>query len=406
LLSLERLGMKFGLGTMRRLCDALGHPERQFRSILIAGTNGKGSVTAMVHQGLVAAGHRAGRYTSPHLERLEERFVVGNREASRDDLNEAAAVIRTTVESLEAAGDLETSPTFFECATAMAFELFRKAEMEIAVLEVGLGGRLDATNVVEPVAVAITSIDYDHQAQLGSTLEAIAYEKAGVIRPGIPVVCGPLPPGADNVIVQTCREQGARLLRASSWTGLEDLPGAAAPALRGAHQRENARVAGCLLQELDALGVQVDEASRRSGILDVEWPGRLETLRWRGAEVLLDAAHNPAGARALADYLRETGWTPATLVFGALEDKDVRSMLAELAPACGAIVCTTPASPRALGAEVLATLAKGVAGAEWTVSAIPEPERALEFAVGASGQVVAAGSIFLIGRLRGILRAR
>jgi len=398
--------MKFGLGTMRRLCDALGHPERQFRSILIAGTNGKGSVTAMVHQGLVAAGHRAGRYTSPHLERLEERFVVGNREASRDDLNEAAAVIRTTVESLEAAGDLETSPTFFECATAMAFELFRKAEMEIAVLEVGLGGRLDATNVVEPVAVAITSIDYDHQAQLGSTLEAIAYEKAGVIRPGIPVVCGPLPPGADNVIVQTCREQGARLLRASSWTGLEDLPGAAAPALRGAHQRENARVAGCLLQELDALGVQVDEASRRSGILDVEWPGRLETLRWRGAEVLLDAAHNPAGARALADYLRETGWTPATLVFGALEDKDVRSMLAELAPACGAIVCTTPASPRALQAEVLATLAKGVAGAEWTVSAIPEPERALEFAVGASGQVVAAGSIFLIGRLRGILRAR
>ncbi|CAN5643876.1 folylpolyglutamate synthase/dihydrofolate synthase family protein [soil metagenome] len=398
--------MKFGLGTMRRLCDALGHPERQFRSILVAGTNGKGSVTAMVHQGLVAAGHRAGRYTSPHLERLEERFVVGNRETSRDDLNEAAAVIRTTVESLEAAGDLETSPTFFECATAMAFELFRKAEMEIAVLEVGLGGRLDATNVVEPVAVAITSIDYDHQAQLGSTLEAIAYEKAGVIRPGIPVVCGPLPPGADNVIVQTCREQGARLLRASSWTGLEDLPGAAAPALRGAHQRENARVAGCLLQELDALGVQVDEASRRSGILDVEWPGRLETLRWRGAEVLLDAAHNPAGARALADYLRETGWTPATLVFGALEDKDVRSMLAELAPACGAIVCTTPASPRALQAEVLATLAKGVAGAEWTVSAIPEPERALEFAVGASGQVVAAGSIFLIGRLRGILRAR
>ena len=398
--------MKFGLGTMRRLCDALGHPERQFRSILIAGTNGKGSVTAMVHQGLVAAGHRAGRYTSPHLERLEERFVVGNREASRDDLNEAAAVIRTTVESLEAAGDLETSPTFFECATAMAFELFRKAEMEIAVLEVGLGGRLDATNVVEPVAVAITSIDYDHQAQLGSTLEAIAYEKAGVIRPGIPVVCGPLPPGADNVIVQTCREQGARLLRASSWTGLEDLPGAAAPALRGAHQRENARVAGCLLQELDALGVQVDEASRRSGILDVEWPGRLETLRWRGAEVLLDAAHNPAGACALAEYLRETGWTPATLVFGALEDKDVRSMLAELAPACGAIVCTTPVSPRALQAEVLATLAKGVAGAEWTVSAIPEPERALEFAVGASGQVVAAGSIFLIGRLRGILRAR
>ena len=398
--------MKFGLGTMRRLCDALGHPERQFRSILIAGTNGKGSVTAMVHQGLVAAGHRAGRYTSPHLERLEERFVVGNREASRDDLNEAAAVIRTTVESLEAAGDLETSPTFFECATAMAFELFRKEEIEIGVLEVGLGGRLDATNVVEPVAVAITSIDYDHQAQLGSTLEAIAYEKAGVIRPGIPVVCGPLPPGADNVIVQTCREQGARLLRASSWTGLEDLPGAAAPALRGAHQRENARVAGCLLQELDALGVQVDEASRRSGILDVEWPGRLETLRWRGAEVLLDAAHNPAGARALADYLRETGWTPATLVFGALEDKDVRSMLAELAPACGAIVCTTPVSPRALQAEVLATLAKGVAGAEWTVSAIPEPERALEFAVGASGQVVAAGSIFLIGRLRGILRAR
>ena len=398
--------MKFGLGTMRKLCDALGHPERQFRSILVAGTNGKGSVTAMVHQGLLAAGHRAGRSTSPHLERLEERFVVGNREAGRDDLNRVAAVIRTTVESLEVAGDLETSPTFFECATAMAFELFRQEAIEIAVLEVGLGGRLDATNVVEPAAVAITSIDYDHQAQLGSTLEAIAYEKAGVIRPGIPVVCGPLPRGADDVIVQTCREQGARLVRASSWRGLEELAGTAAPALRGAHQRENARVAGCLLQELDALGVRVDGASRRSAVLDVEWPGRLETFRWRGAEILLDAAHNPAGARALARYLRETGWTPATLVFGALEDKDVRSMLAELAPACGAIVCTAPASPRALPPEVLATLAQGVAGAEWRVSALPEPARALEFAVDASGRVVAAGSIFLIGPLRGILRAR
>ena len=196
LFSLERLGMKFGLENMRTICAALDHPERSFQSVIVAGTNGKGSVTAMTSAALHAAGHRTARYTSPHLERIEERFVVGEREVPTADLEDAAAAVQATVERLVAEGELESLPTFFECATAIAFELFRRQSVDIAVVEVGLGGRLDATNVLMPMAAVITSIDFDHQDLLGETLESIAREKAGVIKPGIPVVVGPVAPGA------------------------------------------------------------------------------------------------------------------------------------------------------------------------------------------------------------------
>ena len=396
--------MKFGLETMGRLCAALGHPERSFTSILIAGTNGKGSVTAMVHQGLLAAGHRAGRYTSPHLERLEERYVIGGEEVGTDRLRAAAGRVREASEALLQRGDLEAPPTFFEAATAIAFELFREAGVRLAVLEVGLGGRLDATNVVSPAAVAITSIALDHQAQLGDTVEAIAFEKAGVIRPGIPVVCGPLPPGADSVVAGVCRSLGARLVRAPDCVDIQHVAAGATLALRGRHQQENAAVAACLLRELDALGFPIGPAAIRSGLTQAAWPGRLELFSVRGAEVLLDAAHNPAGARALAAYLREAGWDDAVLVFGAMRDKDVPGMLAELAPVCRRIICTTPGSPRALAAESTCAVAEGIAGAGWTASATSDPVRALEEALGIARRVVVAGSIFLMGPLRGILR--
>ena len=270
LLSLERLGMKFGLENMMRICAALGHPERAFRSIIVAGTNGKGSVTAMTSAALDAAGYRSARYTSPHLERIEERFVIGERDVASADLENAAAAVQKAVERLVDDGGLEALPTFFECATAIAFELFRRASVEIAVVEVGLGGRLDATNVISPMAAVITSIDFDHQDLLGETLESIAREKAGVIKPGIPVIVGPVAPGARAVIEAVCREQGARLVDAgervrvtASMAGtadggttvsfeagehrLEDVT----LALRGRHQVGNAAVAFCLLTELE-----------------------------------------------------------------------------------------------------------------------------------------------------------
>ena len=398
--------MKFGLENISRLCAALDHPERTFDSVIVAGTNGKGSVTAMAHRALVAAGHRAARYTSPHLERLEERYVIGEAEVDRAGLEAAAATVRDTAEALQQLDKLEAPPTFFECATAIAFELFRRARVRVAVLEVGLGGRLDATNVVTPIAAAITSIDLDHQAQLGDSIGSIAYEKAGIIKPGIPVVCGDLPAEAERVVRDVCIERSARFVPAASPDEAERIADASDLSLHGSHQQANARVAIQLLREIDMLGVRVDHAAIRTGLTDVTWPGRLERFEYLGADVLIDAAHNPAGARALAAYLRESGWTGCALVFGAMRDKDVAAMLAELAPVCSALICTTPDNPRALDATMVASTAREIPDARWTVSAIPDPAAALTHAARAFPRVAAAGSIFLIGPLRGILRTR
>jgi dihydrofolate synthase / folylpolyglutamate synthase len=406
LFSLERLGMKFGLENISRLATALDHPERSFQPVIVAGTNGKGSVTAMVHRALLAAGHHAARYTSPHLERIEERYVVGDREVDPRELEGAAATVREAIEGLLASGRLGAPPTFFECATAMAFVLFRQAGVDVAVLEVGLGGRLDATNIVTPVAAAITSIDFDHQALLGNTLSSIAFEKAGVIKTGIPVICGDLPPEAERVIKDVCAERGARFIRAAESVRLPDILGSEDLSLRGAHQRGNATVAAALLGELDRMGIRCDADAVRAGLTRTIWPGRLETVRHDGAEILLDAAHNPAGAKALAAYLRESGWTGCALVFGAMQDKNVAAMLAELAPHCARVICTTADTPRAMPAAALAAAARQVPGATWEVSEVPLPADALAAACRVNATVVVAGSIFLIGPLRGILRGR
>jgi dihydrofolate synthase / folylpolyglutamate synthase len=415
LFSLERLGMKFGLESMRTICRALDHPERSFRSAIVAGTNGKGSVTAMTSAGLSAAGVKSARYTSPHLERLEERFVIDEREVETAALESAAATVQTAVERLVRDGELEALPTFFECTTAIAFELFRRAAVEMAVVEVGLGGRLDATNVITPVAAAITSIDFDHQDLLGNSLHEIAREKAGVITPGIPVVVGPMGDDADAVIRQVCVERGARYVRALDRVRIADaivgdgtrvslrsdrtqLTGVAL-ALPGRHQIDNAAVAMCLMEELDVPANAIED-----GLTHARWPGRLETVRWRGAEILIDAAHNPSGARALAEYLRAREWSDVTLLVGAMRDKDVTGILQVLAPFASTIVCTAPPNLRALAADALAALATRVASPRARIAAIPDPRHALEEACRTGGRVVVSGSIFLIGALRGILR--
>jgi dihydrofolate synthase/folylpolyglutamate synthase len=415
LFSLERLGMKFGLESISRLCAALGHPERAFASVHVAGTNGKGSVTAMVETALRAAGHRAARYTSPHLLRLEERVVVDGAPVATGDLAAAAARVQAVTEDLVARGDLEALPTFFECTTATAFELFRRAAVDIAVLEVGLGGRLDATNVVTPLVAAITSIDFDHQEQLGHTIASIAREKAGIIKPGIPVVCGPVSDEAEVVIRVAADAAGARLVRTTDAVivnthrdGRLDFQSErfaierVVLALPGRHQVDNAAVAVAVLSELDRLGVRVDDDAVRTGLSTVWWPGRLEHMRVGETEVLLDAAHNPAGAAALHDYLADIGWSDHVLVFGAMRDKDVRRMLSVLAPSCARIVCTTVASARAMPAAEVA--AHAAAAGAWTVEVEPDPVAALARARRAGGRVVVAGSTFLIGPLRDILR--
>ena len=397
--------MKFGLENISRLCAALGDPQNAFRSIIVAGTNGKGSVTAMVETALRAAGHRTARYTSPHLERVEERFVVDGCETSTASLREAAARVREAAERVQRDGTPGAPPTFFECATAIAFDLFRSAHVDLAVLEVGLGGRLDATNVVTPIAAAITSIDFDHQAQLGDTLESIAFEKAGVIKPGIPVVCGPLPESALRVVERVCAERGARLLPvdARALAAVDALAAGRPLALPGVHQRVNAAVAVLLLETVRGLGVSIAPEAIRRGLCDVQWPARLERFRHRGTDVLLDAAHNPAGAQALAVYLRGVGWTDAALVLGVMRDKQVDAIVAALAPVCSLLVCTTARSPRAMAAAQIAETARRVAPAA-AIEAVADPVAALERACRLRPRVVAAGSIFLVGPLRGILR--
>jgi dihydrofolate synthase / folylpolyglutamate synthase len=420
LLSLEVLGMKFGLENMRLLCARLGQPEQSFRSVIVAGTNGKGSVTAMVSAGLHAAGERVGRYTSPHLLRLEERFAINEGEVSTADLEDAVGAVRAAVESLRQAGELDAPPTFFECTTAAAFELFRRKGVEIAVLEVGLGGRLDATNVVTPIAAAITSIALDHQAQLGSTIASVAREKAGVIKDGIPVVCGRVPDEAARVIEEVCRDRGARLIRVDDAVRVEASIDRDATivtietsrrrldhqrlALGGRHQAHNAAVALVLLDELDAAGVAISDAAASAALTKVAWPARLERFNYRGRDVLLDAAHNPAGARVLAEYLRDIGWDRVTLIAGAMRDKDIAGMLRELLPLCARVIATQPSGARAETADEIAALVRQLAPADLVVETIADPALALDRACAAGTPVVAAGSIFLIGPLRGILR--
>lgn len=414
LFSLEKFGIKFGLANIRTLSTALGEPQRAFRSVLIAGTNGKGSVAAMVDRALRAAGLSVGRYTSPHLINLEERFTINGTPVAAAALAGVIEETRTLIDALIARGALEAPPTFFEVTTAIAFELFRRARADFAVLEVGLGGRLDATNAVDPVAAAITSIDFDHEQYLGNTLAAIAGEKAGVIRHGIPVVAGPLVPEARDVIVSACAAAGGRFIEADSGVRVESTNeggrtsarirtavrdyGWVPLGLRGEHQVVNALVAVRLLEELEPM-LPIGPDAIVAGLRDVRWPGRLQMIETSdGRRVLLDAAHNPAGAWALASYLRREFPEPLPLVFGAMRDKDVALMLKALLPVAAKMVMTQPSIARAYPADELAAIAATLSpGAHIDVEA--RPGDALERAWAHCPVACAAGSIFLVGTL-------
>jgi dihydrofolate synthase / folylpolyglutamate synthase len=414
LLSLEKFGIKFGLANIATLTAALGNPQTHFKSVLIAGTNGKGSVTAMTDCALRASGLKVGRYTSPHLVRLEERFAVDGSPVDTAVLVELVEEVRRLIDDLLAKGSLESPPTFFEVTTAIAFEIFRRARVEVAVLEVGLGGRLDSTNIVQPIAAVITSIDFDHEQYLGNTLAAIAAEKAGVIRRGIPVVVGPVPAEARDVVVSMCELSGAEFVEADAGVRIESTSdngrtsirlttpkrdyGWVPLGLRGDHQVPNAVVAVRLLEELERQ-LPLTAAAMTAGIRDVRWPGRLQMLELPGGRrVLLDAAHNPAGAFALCRYLTREFPEPLPIVFGALRDKDVSLMLKALLPAASTIVMTQPDTPRAHSAEELAAIARRLSPA-MKIDVEPDPARALERAWTYCPVVCAAGSIFLVGNL-------
>jgi dihydrofolate synthase/folylpolyglutamate synthase len=389
--SLEQFGIKFGLDNISALVARLGHPERAFRSVHIAGTNGKGSVTAMVEAALRAAGHRSARYTSPHLIDLTERFVIDGRSVAEASLVAVVADIRRVVDTLLDEHVLSAPPTFFEVTTAAAFELFRRAGVEVAVLEVGLGGRLDATNVVAPAATAITSIAFDHERYLGSTIEEIAFEKAGIVKPGVPLVIGELHPDAAIVIERVARERGAAVMRTTAGDAVGFSLG-----LAGAHQAGNAAIAIGLLKTLDAQGVAVPRDAIAHGLAKPEWPGRLDRRTLAdGRELLLDAAHNPAGAAALASYLTADHGGPWPLVFAAMKDKDVSGMFAALLPAVSRLILTRATNPRSADPSILEAQARAISSLPVTTE--PALAQALEIAWRDSRHIVVAGSIFLLG---------
>ncbi|MFM8534039.1 MAG: bifunctional folylpolyglutamate synthase/dihydrofolate synthase, partial [Acidimicrobiia bacterium] len=247
LFALEQFGIKLGLDNIRAILDALGHPERAYRSIHVAGTNGKGSVAAMVERGLRAAGLKTGRYTSPHLDRIEERVAIDGQPIDRPTFQAVTADALAAIDALVAAGTLSVTPTFFEVSTAIAFEIFKRQSVDVAVVEVGLGGRYDATNVLTPTISAITSIAFDHERHLGSTLAEIAFEKAGIAKRGVPLVIGRLPREAEARITKVAREVEAPLVDAHATTTDRKYPPLTL-ALPGRHQLENAAVAVAILE--------------------------------------------------------------------------------------------------------------------------------------------------------------
>jgi dihydrofolate synthase/folylpolyglutamate synthase len=410
--SRARLGTKFGLDTIRAVIEALGHPERSYHIVLIAGTNGKGSVTAYLDHALRGGGLRVGRYTSPHLVRLNERIAVGGREISDAALERSIRRVWEASRELVRAGRIPAHPTHFEILTAAGLLYFRERRIDVALLEVGLGGRLDATNVCDPLASAIVSIDFDHEAFLGNTLASIAREKAGVLRRARIAVLGPLADEPRRAIAVAASESGAILLDALAGVSSERQPDGVrvrTPAgryrglrpLPGEHQLTNMIVALRLLEVLHGSGLRFDLAAAARALSRTRWPGRLQSIPGRPS-LLLDGAHNPAAARALARALRDV--PDLVLLFGVMRDKDVEAIARTLFPLAREVVLTRPRLARAAApAEIARRAGRLAAGAH----RVPQPRRALALArrLAGDGVVVVSGSLFLVGAVLELVRS-
>ena len=399
----------------RALLAALGNPHDRYPIIHITGTKGKGSVGAMCAAALQASGLRTALYSSPHLQDFRERFRVDNALITEDEFLALVNRMRPALDTM--ADDI----TWFEVTTALAFLYFADREVDAAVIEVGLGGRLDATNVVTPVVSVITSLSYDHTHLLGDSLASIAREKAGIIKPGVPVVSAPQPAEALDVLVSVATEQGAPLtLVGRDWrfeAGATTRAGQAfmaGPAhgpeqaywtgLAGGHQVLNATVALAALDRAAQAGVRVTEQGVRDGLRQVDWPGRLEVVAHNPA-VVLDAAHNGASARWLSATLDELfPQRPRALVFGASADKDVRGMFEALLPGVDHLIAAQAIHPRALATEEIEAIARatGFAGAIAQIPSVPDALSEAQRLAGGEGLVVITGSLFIVGEVRSI----
>ncbi|HUE03733.1 MAG TPA: folylpolyglutamate synthase/dihydrofolate synthase family protein [Bryobacteraceae bacterium] len=397
---------KLGLARIGAVLEALGNPQQACRIVHVAGTNGKGSTCAMIESGLRASGYRTGLFTSPHLLEPTERIQLNGRPVNASEFAAAFDQVHECAETLLRQESIDLHPTYFETVTAMALVLFRQRGVAFAVLEVGLGGRLDATNVVMPDLCLVTPVDFDHEAYLGKSLGAIAGEKAGILKPGVPAIFARQRPEAERVL----EGRAAALDVAVTPSSAVRFSGVAIDArgndflwrgnpvscpLAGEHQVENARTA---IAALEQLGVEPEAI--RCGIAQTRWPGRLERVA-ENPEIILDGAHNPAGARALADYLARF-YEPRRvwLIYGAMRDKAVEEMAAILFPQAGHVIVTSPAQARALRPESIRALIDRA-----DIQIAPNIQEALALAGGARPEdaIFVAGSLFLVGEARALL---
>ena len=402
----EVKSIKLGLARMQALLVGLGHPEHACEFVHVAGTNGKGSTCAMIESALRHSGVRTGLYTSPHLVDPTERIRIAGVQVSPESFSRAFDELHACAEQMVEAGTLDMHPTYFESLTAMAFLLFREHRVETVVLETGLGGRLDATNVVTPKLCVITPIDIDHTQWLGDTIEQIAFEKAGIVKPGVPVVSAKQYGGADITIAGSAAANGSRLIRAVDWpieelhlhahghryrmSGLE----IGCP-LAGPHQVENSRTAAVALKTLGLAASDIE-----AGIRETRWPGRLECLS-AAPEILLDGAHNVGGAMALADHLRRFYrdrriW----MIFGVMADKQVEMIGELLFPLATDLILTAPGQTRAMPPHEIAALpcARGASVAQTVAAALAAVAQAAPDDV-----VLITGSLYLVGEARPLL---
>ena len=425
---------KFNLENITVLDERLGHPRRAYPSAHIAGTNGKGSTAAFLEAILRHAGLRTGLNTSPHLERINERIRIDGQEISDEDFAAVFTRIHGTIEQLLGDGKLRTHPTYFECVTAMAMEFFAKQRVEFAVFEVGLGGRLDATNILSPAVSIITPIDFDHENFLGHSLREIATEKAGILKLNTPVVVAPQLPEAREVILKRARELGCPVVETNVAYRIQEKsvnatparsecaqPGSItativevssgwsldiAPSLVGHFQVQNALNAVAAARILTPSGLQITDEAIANGLSNTVWPGRLEKLQAH-PDVYLDGAHNPAAARELAAFFAENFVSRKIwLIYGALRDKSVDEGAGWLFPLAGEVVLTEPRTPRAISALQLAEIVGYHARHSET---IPDAEKAFDHVLAKAqpeDAIFICGSLYLIGQLRAYWKNR
>ena len=419
----ETLAIKLGLRNISLLLDRLGTPQQKFFSVQIAGTNGKGSTAVMLSSICEAAGIRTGLFTSPHLVSITERIKIDGTEISEELFAACATRVRAATEELVSESAIEAAPSFFEQVTAIAFLAFMENEVELAILETGLGGRLDATSVAGAQVVGITPIAMDHEEYLGQTISSIAREKAAIIRPETSAVVAPQSADVMHVILESASSRGvvpsiddvnidikgftedgsATVTFETPEDRYEDV----LLGLRGRHQVTNAAVAIRLAESLREHSFPISHHAITTGLESAKHAGRLEIIS-TAPKVLLDGAHNPSGANALKDYLADFAGGPITLVFGAMKDKRLNEMAATLFPLAKNLVLTQPQNPRAASVDQLEELAKrivpGVVLAK--ASTVQDAIRIARDVTSGDGLICVAGSLYLVGEVKMALSQR